>query len=103
MNVTWTKLSLEEARGFITRYTVSYDILESRRRREALVEFVNSESSYKVIGGLGITMSYSVTVSGSTTAGEGLRSPPIVLNGNVANNDIYSLMKYHLSTSHDHY
>ena len=82
MNITWMKLSLEEARGFIISYTVSYDTLDSRRREEATVEFVHPEGSYKVISGLGITTSYSVTVSANTAAGQGVNSPPIIVNGN---------------------
>lgn len=82
MNVTWMKLSLEEARGFITSYTVSYDTLDSRPRKEATVEFVHPEDSYKVISGLGITTSYSVKVSASTAVGPGINSPPIIVNGN---------------------
>ena len=81
MNITWRKLSLEEARGFITSYTVSYDTLDSRRRKEATVEFVHPEGSYKVISGLGITISYVVTVSASTAVGLGINSPPIIVNG----------------------
>ena len=82
MNITWVKLTLEEARGFITGYTVSYDTLDLRRRKEAMVEFIHPEGSFKVIGGLGFTTSYSVTVSASTTAGEGISSPPITAYGN---------------------
>ena len=82
MNITWVKLTLEEARGFITGYIVSYDTLESRRRKEAVVEIIHPEGSYKVIGGLGFTTSYSVTVSASTTAGQGISSRPIMANGN---------------------
>lgn len=42
---------------------------------------VDPESSYKVIGGVGITESYSITVSASTSAGEGISSPPFILTG----------------------
>ena len=89
MNITWTKLSFAEAKGFLTRYTVSYDTVESRRRKEALVEFVHSESSYKVIGGLGITTSYLVTVSASTAAGQGSSGSSIIVNGNYIAIGIY--------------
>ena len=82
MNITWVKLSLKEARGFITGYTMSYDTLDSRHRKEAMVEFAHPEDSYKVIGGLGFTASYSITVSASTAVGQGISSPPIIVNGN---------------------
>lgn len=82
MNISWTKLSFAEAKGFITHYTVSYDTTESRRRKDALVEFVHPDSSYKVIGGLGITTSYLVTVSASTAVGQGESCTSITVNGN---------------------
>ena len=82
MNISWVKLTLEEARGFVTGYTVRYDNIESRReRREARVEVVPPESSYKVIGGLGFTESYSITISASTLAGEGIDSMAIRVSG----------------------
>ena len=81
MNITWVKLSLEEARGVVNGYTVSYETLESRRRKEALLEFAQPGDSYKVIGGLGFTTAYSITVSASTAVGQGTNSPPIILNG----------------------
>ena len=81
MNITWVKLSLEEARGVVTGYTVAYDTLESRRRKEVMLEFAQPEDSYKVIGGLGFINSYSITVSASTAVGQGISSPPITVNG----------------------
>lgn len=74
-------MTLEEARGFVTGYTVRYDSIESRRRRALKLEFVEPDSTYKVIGNLGLTESYSVTVSASTTAGEGIESTPFFLQG----------------------
>ncbi len=65
----------------VTGYTVSYDTLESRRRKEAMLELAQPEDSYKVIGGLGFITSYSITVSASTAAGQGTSSPPITVNG----------------------
>ena len=81
MNITWVKLSLEEARGVVTGYTVSYDTLDSRQRKEAMLELAEPEDSYKVIGGLGFTNSYSIRVSASTAIGQGTSSPPIIVNG----------------------
>lgn len=74
MNVSWVKLILEEARGFIVGYTITYNSIEAHLRRDVRMEMVHPDSSYKVIGGLGFTESYSVTVSASTVAGEGLSS-----------------------------
>ncbi len=78
MNVSWVKLTLEEARGFITGYMVAYDTMELRRRRAVRMEVVSPDSS---IGGLGFTESYSITVSASTVAGQGISSFPIVSHG----------------------
>lgn len=74
MNVSWVKLILEEARGFIVGYTITYNSIEARLRRDVRMEMIHPDSSYKVIGGLGFTESYSVTISASTVAGEGLSS-----------------------------
>lgn len=81
MNVSWVQLTLDEARGFVTGYTIRYDTLESRRRRAVVMEVVHPDSTYKVIGGLGFTESYSITVSASTSAGEGIDSAPFVISG----------------------
>ena len=81
MNVSWVKLTLEEARGFVAGYTINYDSQEACKRREARVEVVHPDSSYKVISGLMFTESYSVTMSASTSAGEGIISSPIISHG----------------------
>ena len=82
MNVSWMALSLEKARGFITGYTVTYESLALRQRKEAMMEYVQpAEGSFKVIGGLGFTTSYSVTVSARTTAGEGISNSAILVDG----------------------
>ena len=81
MNITWGKLSLEEARGFITHYTITYDVKEDRRKREATVVEVQPEGSYKVIGGLDLKRSYGVELSASTIEGEGVKSSTITVNG----------------------
>ena len=80
MNISWEKLTLEEARGFLTDYTITYATLESRPRRDVRMEMVHPDSSYKVIGGLGYTESYSVTVSASTSVG-GVSSVAILSQG----------------------
>ncbi len=42
---------------------------------------IHPDSSYKVIGGLGFTESYSITVSASTSVGEGISSVTILAHG----------------------
>lgn len=71
MNVSWVKLTLEEAQGFVTGYTIVYDNTESRRKREVKTEIAHPDSSYMIIGGLGFTESYSITISASTIIGDG--------------------------------
>ena len=84
MNVTWTKLTLEEARGLITAYTVTYETVGSRRKKEAMEEMSEPEDSFKVVGGLGFTSSYLVMVSASTIVGQGMSSSTITVQGKQA-------------------
>ena len=81
MNITWTKLTLEEARGLITAYTVTYEIVNSRRRKEVMEEVSEPGDSYKVVGGLDFTSSYSVMVTASTAAGQGISSSATTVQG----------------------
>ena len=80
MNVSWTLLTLEEARGFVTSYTVSYrkDEGMAKRTTESVV-VPGGEQSSVVIGGLDPGSSYQVSVSASTSAGTGDMSEPVVL------------------------
>ena len=83
MNVSWTLLTLEEARGFVTSYTVSYREWEGAGRRHVVetesVVVLGGEQSSVVIGGLDPGSSYLVPVSASTSAGSGDMSEPVVL------------------------
>ena len=74
MNVTWERLTLEEARGFITAYTITYDSSVSRRKRAAGVKAVDPDQSYAVIGGLELAASYYVILSASTAIGPGINT-----------------------------
>ena len=69
MNVSWTLLTLEEARGFVIYYTVSYRKDEGMAKRTT--ESVVVQQSSVVIGGLDPGSSYLVSVSASTSAGNG--------------------------------
>ena len=81
MNVTWTKLTLEEARGIITAYIVTYEIVSSHHRKEVMEELSGLDNSYKIVGGLDFTSSYLVTVSTSTAAGRGISSSTFTVQG----------------------
>lgn len=77
MNITWLKLTLEEARGFITGYAITFDVVSRQTRRQAVTVHADPEASYKVIANLVITYQYSVMVSATTSAGQGLSNDPI--------------------------
>ncbi len=82
MNVTWQRLSLEEARGFPIGYIITLeDVGASRQRRVALTSVSGPEDSYKVIGGLDLTTQYSVSVGAATSEGGGLQSTEVLLEG----------------------
>ena len=70
MRVSWDPLTLEQARGFITHYTVLY-------QSSTLMEVVTvpGNETTVVIGGLDVTQSYSISVSAGTSVGNGEPSP----------------------------
>ena len=78
MLVSWTPLTLSEARGFVTFYTVSYTpVLNSRRRQvsqDTMYMNVSADSSSVTIVGLDGSLTYSVQVSAGTRAGQGVQS-----------------------------
>ena len=71
--VSWEPLTLEEARGFVTGYTVTAVPTEARRRKrrheEEIVTSVDPSTSRVVLNGLNPRLAYWVSVSGSTAAG----------------------------------
>ena len=74
MIVTWTPLTLEEARGFVSAYTVrATPAMSSRKRQDATV--VSKEFPANVNSGTLTTLqkgvTYEVTVTASTSKGEG--------------------------------
>ena len=78
MLVSWTPLTLSEARGFVTFYTVAYTpVLNSRRRQvsqDTMYMNVSADSSGVTIVGLDGSLTYSVQVSAGTRAGQGVQS-----------------------------
>ena len=85
MDVSWVPLTLEEARGFITGYTVTYTAEEDEERRRQLSkrdhdsgsETVLGDQSSVTISGLDPDAQYSVTVAAETAAGRGFVSVPV--------------------------
>ena len=81
MRVSWTSLTLTEARGFITHYTVAYFPLSSGSKREELnilYQTVGKDSSDATIEDLDGYSAYVVQVSASTAAGDGDYSGAII-------------------------
>ena len=78
MMVSWTPLSLSEARGFITHYTVAYFPQQSSSKQQepnTIYKNVSSDSNQTTIDGLDGSTDYGVQVSASTNAGSGDFSP----------------------------
>ena len=75
MLVSWTPLTLSEARGFVTFYTVAYTpVLNSRRRQvsqDTMYMNVSADSSSVTVVGLDGSRAYSVQVLAGTRAGQG--------------------------------
>ena len=85
MLVSWTPLTLSEARGFVTFYTVAYTlVLNSRRRQvsqDTMYMNVSADSSSVTIVGLDDSLAYSVQMSAGTRAGQGVQSTAEVAEG----------------------
>ena len=82
ISVTWTPLTLIEARGFIRYYSVSYTPNTNGRKRQASLGTmylnVSNTSSSATITGLEPSLTYNVQVAAATSAGVGAQSPPSV-------------------------
>ena len=81
MVVSWRPLTLAEARGFISHYTVRYSpqIISGGRKRQAamMVEVEGMDSNSTTITDLDPNTVYEVQLSASTGAGDGNFSEPI--------------------------
>ena len=81
MDVSWIPLTLEEARGFVTGYTVTYTAEEEEKRRkrdhDSGSETVPGDESSVAIDGLDPDAQYSVSVAAETAAGVGVPSEPM--------------------------
>ena len=84
--VSWTKLTIVEARGFIIHYTVVYYTLSVKRELESntIHKMVDNNLNSTIISGLGGKTDYIVRVSASTIAGEGNYSKFVLLTSNIA-------------------
>ena len=72
MVVSWIPLTLSEARGFITSYTVFYSPQVSRKKRQepnTMKKTVSGDVNRTTIDGLDSNTAYDVQMSANTKAG----------------------------------
>ena len=83
MTVSWTTLTLAEARGFILNFTIVYYPSSGNRKRQQLSTMsvtVGNDSNNITINGLEEKLVYSVQVSANTVAGRGPLSMPYLVS-----------------------
>lgn len=80
LRVSWQQLSLDDARGFITNYTVTYMASGGSRRQLTMVT-VSADESSAIIPGLPPSVRYGVSVRAWTSAGPGPMSDVVYEGG----------------------
>ena len=81
MIVAWENLTLAEARGWITNYTVHYwDVGKENRSTARSNSTTTSDEFSLTINGLDIFRTYNIVVTANTSAGVGMDSKILVLN-----------------------
>ena len=83
--VSWTPLTLSEARGFVTNYEISYWTVGSEGLDIMSVQ-VSGDANSTVLTGLDPNREYYVTVSVSTAVGKNI-STPLVLSREIMGQD----------------
>lgn len=79
LQVSWTRLTLEEARGFVIAYIVMYNVNEGMRKRETDSISVGADETTATIGGLQPEKDYFISVAAQTAAGTGVGSEPLFI------------------------
>ena len=69
MTVSWRLLTLLEARGFITGYTVTYTVSTHARQRQTNMVTTGPDMSFVTIEDLDANAAYNVSVQASNNAG----------------------------------
>ena len=79
MTVSWSPISLVEARGFPTGYIITYSSTSDERRRqvEGGTRTVSADETSVTIDGLNSERQYAVSVAATTVAGAGDSSNPV--------------------------
>ena len=89
MVVSWQPLTLAEARGFVSHYTVTYSpqiISGGRKRQAAMMEIVQGmDANMTNIDGLDPGTVYNVHVSATTGGGNGVISVVISIPQGISN------------------
>lgn len=90
MSVSYAPLTLVQARGFIVHYVVEYEpkVGSRRRKRQAMRVLVAPEESHVIISGLNPKLSYTVSVSAATIAGQGPATASVI-EGKIAVISLY--------------
>ena len=80
MEVSWLPLTLTEARGFVSSYTVAYDseLTSISVRLSAMYTHVPANQTTVVIDRLNPGLTYYVKVWANTSAGAGMASEAIL-------------------------
>ena len=81
IKVSWEPLTPEEARGFVTSYTIAYTKEGELRKRQMSEKIVPGTQNSTIIEGLDPNQDYSVSVQASTKAGVGKISEPTSTKG----------------------
>lgn len=82
MSVSWTPLDIEEARGFVTHYTVFYELRSDANGSvpNRMNATVNGDGNYTQVDGLQSKEAYVVSVGANTRIGLGNLSKPVILD-----------------------
>ena len=83
MNISWSFIPINEARGFIQSYFILYEQNDNRKRQLSSVSVPATDSSV-VIGGLDPGKAYRVSISASTNAGQGEFTSAVIVDGKVS-------------------
>ena len=80
MNISWSRIPIIEAKGFIQSYFILYEQNDNRKRQISSVSVPATDSSVG-IGGLDPGKAYRVSISASTNAGQGEFTSAVVVDG----------------------
>ena len=83
MNISWSRIPITEARGFIQSYFIFYEQSDSRKRQTLSIPVPATDSSV-VIGGLDPGKAYRVSIAASTNAGQGEFTSAVFVAGKIS-------------------